>query len=604
MACKGIPLIIKMMRQYMTQPDLLESAACVLGNLCFENDNNKTLIINEGGAQVMVDTLLNNFDQLDVVINTLSTISTLAHGPHAVDAILNAGGVQAVVATMTVLGDTFTVVDASMRVLNRLASNASEAHMAIMAQEGAVQAIVEVAAAHSNAAEIALLCVTALCDLATMVSNADLIIKQGGCEVVIAALTVLGNDAEFVEMAIRLLFNLTYSVNNLNRIINAGVARAVLFALQHQINAVQVVSIGLRTITNLCYTDEVAVKLAEDGPIEFILQLMQNALVSPMIGSDAIITESTIALSALCRPEQNALAMASAAIQLSSSCLRAYGANYMVSKDVCAFLANLFVHGPAAIVAMEHTILQDMLRVISIHLMNPEYLLVACKPLENMTYGSQGVRDYMKQNLIIEKMNEVINNNADREDVKKAANAVILAVNRTDFISDSLDFVELGRSRRNLKDVYDALGEKKEERLDEITELSPKVKNFLTAGALLVKHSKTAQPRPRHVYVTDDLKWLVWKDPKEKTVDPEQRMKIFKIRTVERGRCTYQLQRQRFGSYLAKENCAFSIQGRERTVDLEASSEKEREKWIDAIEQLIAYKKSIQALQHKAAQFN
>ena len=35
------------------------------------------------------------------------------------------------------------------------------------------------------------------------------------------------------------------------------------------------------------------------------------------------------------------------------------------------------------------------------------------------------------------------------------------------------------------------------------------VKNFLTSGMLLQKHSNNAAPRARHVYVTTDLKFLV-----------------------------------------------------------------------------------------------
>jgi len=49
-------------------------------------------------------------------------------------------------------------------------------------------------------------------------------------------------------------------------------------------------------------------------------------------------------------------------------------------------------------------------------------------------------------------------------------------------------------------------------------------------------------------------------------------MKLNKIRTVERGRYTPQLQRKKWNRYLAKEECAFAIIGRERTVDLEASN--------------------------------
>lgn len=48
-----------------------------------------------------------------------------------------------------------------------------------------------------------------------------------------------------------------------------------------------------------------------------------------------------------------------------------------------------------------------------------------------------------------------------------------------------------------------------------------------------------------------------------------------------------------FGKYLAKEDHAFAIIGRERTVDLEATSEAEREKWIAALETLLAYRKEL-----------
>jgi hypothetical protein len=109
-----------------------------------------------------------------------------------------------------------------------------------------------------------------------------------------------------------------------------------------------------------------------------------------------------------------------------------------------------------------------------------------------------------------------------------------------------------------------------------VEELEKHHKNLLLAGALLMKHSNKAAPRARHIYVTPDLKWLVWKDPKE-PVDPKQRMKTIKLRSVERGRATPQLQRKKLlGGFFAKEECAFAILGRERSVDLEANSEAER----------------------------
>lgn len=56
-----------------------------------------------------------------------------------------------------------------------------------------------------------------------------------------------------------------------------------------------------------------------------------------------------------------------------------------------------------------------------------------------------------------------------------------------------------------------------------------------------------------------------------------------------------------FGKYLAKEECAWAILGRDRTVDLESLSEAEREKWIHALEMLVAYRKELKRV---ATQFH
>jgi hypothetical protein len=77
-----------------------------------------------------------------------------------------------------------------------------------------------------------------------------------------------------------------------------------------------------------------------------------------------------------------------------------------------------------------------------------------------------------------------------------------------------------------------------------VKELPEATRNLLLAGVLILKHSNTAAPRQRHVYITPDLKFLVWKDPK-KPLHPDNKMKVFRIRTIERGRCTPQLERKR-----------------------------------------------------------
>lgn len=130
-----------------------------------------------------------------------------------------------------------------------------------------------------------------------------------------------------------------------------------------------------------------------------------------------------------------------------------------------------------------------------------------------------------------------------------------------------------------------------------LAELSDATKNFLQAGQLLMKHSKTAAPRQRHLYLSPDLTHLNWKDPKG-DLKLKNRMKVFKLFLVVKGCTTPQLMRKTLmGKPMAREELSFSIHGsdldseQERTVDFEAATERDRDRWFSAIEELIEWAK-------------
>ena len=127
-----------------------------------------------------------------------------------------------------------------------------------------------------------------------------------------------------------------------------------------------------------------------------------------------------------------------------------------------------------------------------------------------------------------------------------------------------------------------------------VFELDPATRQFLLSGQMLTKHSKTALPAARHLYLTQDLHHLIWNKPMT-PIQAKNTMLATSVYAAVRGQTTPQLQRVRFGTKLAgaAEHC-FSIfglteEGVERTVDFECKSLRERERWIEAIEQLIRW---------------
>jgi len=190
-ACRGIPAVITTMANNNKAEDLLESAVCVLCNLCQGNDTNKDEIAKAGGCQAIVDTILNNFDALDLLITCFRTLGNIAYNKPNISTIIKSGGVQGIVAGMAVHSDQLDVIDVAIRVLTNLAADPDDENMAIMAQEGAVQAVVEAVITYVKHPDLEAAALGCLVNLSRVKSNASTIIKQGACEAIIDAFEVI-----------------------------------------------------------------------------------------------------------------------------------------------------------------------------------------------------------------------------------------------------------------------------------------------------------------------------------------------------------------------------------------------------------------------------
>jgi len=147
---------------------------------------------------------------------------------------------------------------------------------------------------------------------------------------------------------------------------------------------------------------------------------------------------------------------------------------------------------------------------------------------------------------------------------------------------------------KSARELFEADDEKDKK----LAVLPPAIKNFLCAGQLLKKHSKKANPKSMHLFLSPDIEWICWKNPDpNKKFTLKHRMRIYKIYGVNTGRCTPQLQRKKMGRFMTKEECCFSIYGadlykEERTVDFETPTPKDCQAWVHALEVLIEYAKN------------
>lgn len=584
-ACKGIQTFLLAMQTHPDAEELLDGAVTTLCNISLMNDINKDYIIRDDGAMIIVETILNKFNAIELLQTCLNTLGNLAYNTEMSSAIIKAGAVQGIVAGLTVHSEEAEVIDISVRVLTNLSSELDEENQEIMAQEGAVQAIVEVVENCRDNLELEVSAVGCLHNLSQAPYNAEMIIKQQGLEVVMETMKELSFDEEFTEVALGLLHNLTQMQSEVDTMLDLDLVSAVNTSIQTHHTNEDITTMGVRVVSNLAFNKSCAKRVYNKGALEPIMKIIEGNQSKP-----ELLKVCFGALSNISRPEDCAVAMATSTAALCETTLKK-AEEYAPMSAVLAYLANLCVTTEASKSIINTQLIEVILERAHPWLVkNANVIKRACRVLENISYANQTVRDNMKDRnctLLLARWK-----NAIQDDVKLAVQAVIDAINREETNLGEMKVLQMGplRAAKSAKDLFGDNNVKKE------ATLSKETRNFLQGGAMLMKHSKSAAPRGRHVYVTDDLKWLVWKDPKKK-LSGETQLKIFKIKQIEAGRCTPQLQRKGGvmgrGKFLAKEECCFAIFSRDReSLDLECDSEADKTKWISCLEELTAYVKA------------
>jgi len=586
-ACDGIRLLLNAMQMYSSVEDLLEHCLSVLCNLCGGSDSNKEEVLKAGGAQAVVETILNNFNAVELVITAFRTLGNLAYNDPAIGQVVQAGAVQALVAGMTVHQSELEVLNVALRVLGNLATDLSKPTQKQLAEEGAIQAVVEVVAQYKDDLDMELTALDCLSHMVIDAGGADLAIKQGGAEACLATMSAIPTEVELITLGVTCLCALTLSQTNVDILIRVGTVEGIIKALKDH-KTVPVTIQGLNAFGNLAFSSEVAGEMARLGVVDTVTNVIKENMKDP-----AVLCAGYQALGGLCRNEQNSVAMADIAMQRLVLNLRDFTPNDRFLMYALSFLGNLCVCSKAAESVLGHRLVAGVVTALNAHSTNPHLMIRGLRALENIANSTVPVKEHMKKERVIEACREWIRT-AVRDDVKIAAEAVIDAINRKESNYVSMPFVTFNRpTATTTLSARNIFGDGVKEKVKDIPEA---VRNFLQAGKLLQKHSKTAVPRQRHVYMSQDMKWLIWKDPHiPGDPGPENKIKMFKVKSVETGRCTPQLERKRLGKFLAKEECAFSVIARNRTVDLEADNEANRDLWVQYLTMVMEWNRAQKA---------
>jgi len=156
--------------------------------------------------------------------------------------------------------------------------------------------------------------------------------------------------------------------------------------------------------------------------------------------------------------------------------------------------------------------------------------------------------------------------------------AVSGSVNRTNFFGgvDSDPFQASAKSRRTPLNVP--------KELEQDTEAVESIR-FLDEGQILVKFGRNGKPKPRWINVGNGK--LFWSDPRSKGTPADEvtasMIYLTKVTNIATGKTTEVFSKAKDSSSINDLHC-FSVICKDRTLDLVASSEIQRDKWVKALQ--------------------
>jgi hypothetical protein len=121
------------------------------------------------------------------------------------------------------------------------------------------------------------------------------------------------------------------------------------------------------------------------------------------------------------------------------------------------------------------------------------------------------------------------------------------------------------------------------ERQSQSGEVLTQYKKMLVSGRVMTKHSYNASPHSKLIFVSGNLKRICWRDQKKQN-DKLKFIEISEIHSIQKGRCSPQLQRRNaFGNFYADEDRCFACFSAEKNLSLECESKNERDDWVNAL---------------------
>ena len=558
----GVSDIIALMDRHVNSDGLMATALDLICNLCHNSDKNKTMICISGGGQCVLNALYMHQGRDYVVSSGFRALGNLAFVPDNVPKLVKLNAVKVIVECMTANLRSENILQMGAAVLSNMA--ADQRVSAAMVSQGVLNVIINVSCAYPDLIELQKSCLVCMGNLINMQENAQALMEAQGHKRIFDIMDSLDFEEHIVHLCLQLVKMLCISSDVSTSLTEQGATEHVVTVIGDNMKNETIVRKACEALCKLIVTETAAIIVSGQSP-NIVDTLVMVAKEGKNHKNGPLMVDIMKVFQNMCIVEANAQAIARHGAVPILKGIEIQMENQVFLNVATTLIGNLGVYPTAS----RHLVKRGACPVLIECLKkNIYYRGIAAKIVRcvaNFILTDAKAHEQLEELQTESLVNQALQQHPNHNELKKAAIAFQKAMKMK-----SKKMVQKGAPTLSLKDKID----------------TPIVR-MLHAGTIMRKFCKSAKPRKRKVYMSDDLQFLIFEDPTGKKSSKQMQTKT--ITDVRRGACTYNLKRGGMGWKPALEDRCFAIfsidpNQNEFTVDLEAKSPGEFDRWTKAID--------------------
>lgn len=579
------------LQTYENTPRILQEAMSVLSNLMYGSDENK-LIIGQTCGDEIVGVVRNFPSESAMIKQALRALGNLSFCDENIRFICEEHhATKAIVATMranTNVRDE-EVQELAMDCLTNFASinegppernsdgeiihTRASVPGIVLREAGCAQTINNLKTWRSNP-RILLTALSALANLSTDPEVAETMCgRQNLLTILFELMGVYALDAEMMNKALEVLSSLTLAREVLTLVVDMDGISLVMSAIdQHSSDSV-LLKTATSVLTHISSSEDGREAILRGDVLPMLFALLEEFLERPAYRDFAIETLKT--MRNLCADEVMSSTIAEQGMHIIVSLLQQYEEDADFLTGAFKLLGHLaFVESNLAII-VQYNGIQRLIKAITLHPDSRLLMLSSIQTLDNISMKNREYATIVIDEGGKELIETIMTTYAGDAELLRYGKSALLALSALEGLQKSAEITaKAARAKKR--------GDEGERAVDPLGEF----RNLLAAGRVFKVWTKGA-PKAAHVVMSSDFKSIVWQE-----VGSQRKLGALELRAVtgvRAGAGTDGHKRALLSMVKAVDNAlAFSVVGDRNSLDLEASSAKEQEQWVKAFEKLLA----------------